>query len=77
MRAPKPVTMYLAAHENEVLRCLDDLGASTTRHIADQVRFRYGHTNQMQNSYVLGILRYLERKGYVRRLDDEKPIARG
>lgn len=65
----------LSSHDRQVLNTLEDVGASTTRAIADQVGFRFGHNNHTQSAYVLGILRDLERHGYVRRLDEEKPIA--
>lgn len=52
-------------------------GGFTTGDIAQGIKSKIGHTRSMQSGAVLSILKGMEAKGMVSRIDDQKPIAWG
>ncbi|MGK2829182.1 hypothetical protein ACSI5F_03635 [Ralstonia pseudosolanacearum] len=61
-------------HERLILNVLEN-GAFTTGAIAQQVTFFYGSNRHQHSAYIRRLLLDLERRGFVRRLDDEKPVV--
>jgi hypothetical protein len=58
----------------ELARLSDSAGWDVAN-LAGMVRRRAGDTDRMHSAYISRLLLGMERRGLVKRLDDEKPIA--
>lgn len=68
------MTTHLTPYEEKIIECL--WTARTTRTIAEKCGHVAGGVNRAsQSSLVLNSLKRLEKRGLVKRLDDELPIA--
>ena len=70
------MTTHLTPYEEKILTILDDKWGQTTRRVAERCGHVAGGINRAsQSSLVLNSLKRLEKRGLVKRLDDQLPIA--
>ena len=67
--------MSLSAYDKKILDVLDSAGAYTTADVAKRVTPQFGHNRRTHSGAVRSWLINLERKGLVKRLDDQKPVC--
>ncbi|AVG44144.1 hypothetical protein LMG3410_01570 [Achromobacter aegrifaciens] len=67
--------MTMSEFERKVLAALDGHGALLTRDVAANVRPMFGHSVYIHSAAVRQWLLSLEKRGLVRRLDNEKPVC--
>ena len=66
--------MSLSEYDKKILATLEGPGALLTRDIAKRVQPQFGNTRQHSGA-IRSWLVQLERRGYVERLDDQKPTC--
>jgi len=65
----------LTEYEQRTLATLDTDGGFTTGDVAKRVQPMFGHSMRTHSAAVRQWLLGLERRGLVKRLDDEKPVC--
>lgn len=69
-------TTYLTPYEEKILTILDHKRGETTRRVAERCGHIAGGINRAsQSALVMQSLKRLEKRGLVKRLDDQLPIA--
>ena len=69
--------MTLTKHERALLNLLDSHGGCTTQNISARMTdVSYGRTNRrLRSALIRAWLMALKRQGFVRYLDDQKPVC--
>lgn len=67
--------MQLTDYEQKVLAALSTDGGFLTGDVASRVMFVISPNSRKQSAAVRALLVGLERKGLVRRMDDQKPVC--
>lgn len=68
-------TNELSDYDRKILIVLDTVGGYTTSDVADRVWPEFGGSRRTHSAAVRSWLLDLEKKGLVKRLDDEKPVC--
>ncbi|WP_241299572.1 MULTISPECIES: hypothetical protein [Burkholderia cepacia complex] len=68
-------TIELSEYDHKILIVLDTVGGYTTSDVADRVWPEFGGSRRTHSAAVRSWLLALEKKGLVKRLDDEKPVC--
>lgn len=65
----------LTEYDRKILAVLDTTGGFTTHYIAIRVEPAYCGNRRMHAGAIRSWLNWLEKVGYVRKMDDEKPVC--
>lgn len=65
--------MPLAEFETAILKVLDGQGGYTTGQVAERIDYQFGHNRRVHSAAVRTLLVGLEKRGVIKRLDDQKP----
>ncbi|BBA45405.1 TPA: hypothetical protein ACK3Q6_005539 [Burkholderia cepacia] len=68
-------TNELSDYDQKILVVLDTVGGYTTSDVGDRVWPEFGVNRRTASAAVRSRLLDLEAKGFVKRLDDEKPVC--
>ncbi len=69
------MTQDLTDYECQILATLDTRGGTATGDVAQKVRPLFGSNMHQHSGAVRSWLLQLERKGFVRKLDDQRPVC--
>lgn len=65
----------MSAYDPLILQLLGDTGGFTTGDIAARLSPRFGANNHQHSAYIRRQLLRLERDGFVKQMDDLKPVC--
>jgi DNA-binding MarR family transcriptional regulator len=65
----------VTAYEAQILTCLGYAFGTLTKDISAHVKMSAGLSRAGNSALVLGTMKSLERRGYVKRMDDKTPIC--